>query len=107
MKKSNSTKIALALTWDGTRWPMASLPPKARSFLQAPGYTSPTPREAAKLFVANAVAELRLCWIPRLKGGNQVLAEIFPAPKGKRVPFRAKKATRFGDLLGVLYKQGK
>ena len=98
------TKIALALTWDGARWPVASLPPKARAFLRAKGFTSPTRHMMARLLAAQAIGEMRICWVPRLKGGENVLAEIFPAPGGKRVPFRAMKTARFGDVLGVVYQ---
>ncbi len=99
------TKIALALTWDGARWPVTSLPPKARAFLRAKGFVAPTRREAARLLAANAVSEMRLCWVPRLKGGDDVLAESFVTPKGKRVPFRAVKTSQFGDVLGVAYRR--
>jgi hypothetical protein len=99
------TKIALALTWDGARWPVASLPPKARAFLRAKGFSSPTRREAARLLGVDAVGEMRLCWVPRLKGGDNVLAEIFTTPKGKRVPFRAAKMSQFGNVLGVVYRR--
>ncbi|HEX4139263.1 MAG TPA: hypothetical protein VHY09_02880 [Candidatus Methylacidiphilales bacterium] len=103
--KNVVAKIALALTWDGARWPAASLPSKARAFLSAKGFSSPSLREATRLLAADAVGEMRLCWVPRLKGGDDVLAEIFAAPKGKRVPFRAVKTTRFGDVLGVVYRR--
>jgi len=99
------TKIALALTWDGARWPMASLPAKARAFLRAKGFSSPTRREIARLLSLDVVKELRLCWVPKLKGGDDTLAEIFTARKGKRVPFRAAKSTPFGDVLGVVYRR--
>jgi len=105
MSRASSAKIALALTWDGARWPVASLPPKARTFLSAKGFSSPTRCEAARLLAADAVGEMRLCWVPRLKGGDDELAEVFPAPKGKRVPFRAVKTTQFGDVLGVVYRR--
>jgi hypothetical protein len=98
-------KIALALTWDGARWPVALLPPKARAFLSAKGYAARSRREVARLLAGDAVAELRVCWVPRLKGGEDVLAEVFAAPDGKRVPFRAVKTTRFGDVLGVVYRR--
>jgi hypothetical protein len=105
MRPAKSAKIALALTWDGARWPVTSLPPKARAFLGAVGYSSPTRRQAARLLAADAVTEMRLCWVPRLKGGENVLSESFAASKGKRVPFRAVKTTRFGDVLGVVYRR--
>jgi hypothetical protein len=103
--KKNAAKIALALTWDGARWPVASLPVKARAFLHANSYAAPARREVARLLAADAVSEMRICWVPRLKGGDDVLADIFPAPKNKRVPFRTVKTTRFGDVLGVVYRR--
>jgi len=105
--KKSAAKVALALTWDGARWPVASLPPKARAFLRTKGFVSPTRREAARLLAADAVSELRLCWVPKLKGGDDVLAEVFAAPKGKRVPFRAVKTSQFGDVLGVVYRRSR
>ena len=48
------TRVALALTWDGARWPVASLPPKARAFLAASGFSSPTRRVAARLFAGGS-----------------------------------------------------
>jgi hypothetical protein len=98
-------KLALALTWDGARWPVRSLPPKARAFLGAKGRAIPSPREAARLFAEEKVGELRICWVPRLQGGGPGLADIFPAPKGRRVPFRAVKMTPLGDILGVIYRR--
>ena len=101
--KKSIAKVALALTWDGARWPVTSLPAKARSFLSAKGFSSPTRQMAARLLTTQAISELRICWVPRLKGGENVLAEMFPAPAGKRAPFRAVKTARFGDVLGVTY----
>lgn len=105
MSRATPAKIALALTWDGARWPVASLPPKARAFLGAKGYATPTRRAAARLLAADEIREMRICWVPRLKGGDNVLAEIFDAPKGRRVPFRVGKMARFGDVLGVVYRE--
>jgi hypothetical protein len=99
------TKIALALTWDGARLPVASLPPKARAFLGAKGFSSPTRRESARLLAMDVVKELRLCWVPRLKGGDDVLADVFATPKNKRLQFCAVKSTLFGDVLGVVYRR--
>ncbi len=104
-KTKTRAKIALALTWDGARWPVASLPPKARVFLGAKGGAIPSRREAAKLFAGNDVGEIRICWVPRLKGGDDVLADAFAAPDGRRVAFRAVETTRFGDVLGVVYRR--
>jgi hypothetical protein len=105
MRRTAPAKIALALTWDGARWPVASLPAKARAFLTPHGYAAPARREVARLLAADAISELRICWVPRLKGGDDVLAEIFATPGGRRVPFRATKTTRFGDVLGVVYRR--
>jgi hypothetical protein len=98
-------KIALALTWDGARWPVKKLPAKARAFLAMKGSGTPSPREMARLFVEEQVSEMRICWVPRLKGGDDVLAEVFPAPQGRRVSFRATRVTRLGDVLGVVYRR--
>ena len=104
-KTKARAKIALALTWDGERWPVASLPPKARAFLSAISGAIPSRREAARLLAHDEISELRVCWIPRLKGGDDVLADIFAAPDGRRVSFRAVRTTRFGDVLGVVYRK--
>ena len=47
-KTKADAKVALALTWDGARWPVKSLPAKARAFLAAKGYASVTPRLPAE-----------------------------------------------------------
>ncbi len=104
MKSPAKQKIALALTWDGARWPTRSLPPKARAFLGAAGSALPSAKKAAALFAADAIDEIRVCWVPRLKGGDNVLADVFAAPEGRRVPFRAVRTMRFGDVLGVIYR---
>ncbi len=107
--KSNGAKkslapraIALALTWDGARWPVRSLPPKARAFLGGVPAV-PSPRTAATLFAQDQVREVRVCWVPRLKGGDTVLSEPFPLEK--RIGFRPVRIVRFGDVLGVVYKR--
>jgi hypothetical protein len=48
---------------------------------------------------------MRICWVPSVAGGENVLAEPFPAPGGRRVVFRAVKLSRFGDFLGVVYRR--
>ncbi len=103
--KKTAAKISLALTWDGARWPVGSLPPKARAFLSAPGHTSPSRRAVAALLAKDAVTELRICWVPRLKGGDNVLADVFAAPKERRVAFRAVKTILLGQILGVIYRR--
>ena len=104
-KPKKAVKIALALTWDGARWPRGSLPAKARGFLAAGGFSAPNRRAVAKLFAENSVSELRVCWVPRLKGGDDVLADVFRAPKGRRVAFRVVRTVRIGDVLGVVYRR--
>jgi hypothetical protein len=105
MKPANRDVLALALTWDGARWPAKTLPPKARAFLGANAHAVPSAKKVAALLAADAVREIRVCWVPHLKGGDNVLSETFPAPKGRRIPFRAIKTTRFGEVLGVIYRR--
>lgn len=96
--------VALALTWDGARWPVRGLQPKARAFLGGSGAV-PSSKAMAKLLAQNAVWELRVCWVPRLKGGADVLAEPFATSDGLRVAFRLVKTVRLGDMLGVVYRK--
>jgi hypothetical protein len=109
-KTSTSRVIALALTWDGARWPVRTLPPKARAFLKvksgkSPGVAIPSVRKIAELFAGDEVSEIRICWVPRLKGGSAVLSEPFQTPAGKRIGFQTLKTARFGDILGVIYRR--
>jgi len=100
--------IAVALTWDGARWPVRTLPPKARAFLAGKfrGASSPSAKTLATLFADDQVQEIRICWVPLLKGGGDVLAEPFSTPGGMRIGFRSVKTVRFGELLGVVYRRG-
>ena len=95
--------ISLALTWDGARWPMRGLPPKARAFLAAS--SAPKAGAVTKLLRNDRVAELRVCWVPRLKGGSDVLADSFLTATGRRINFRATKTILFGDIVGVIYRK--
>jgi hypothetical protein len=99
--------IALALTWDGARWPARMLPPTARAFLagKLQNAFSPSRKSLAGLFANDQIREIRICWVPRLKGGDEVLSEPFPAPAGKRIGFQTVKTIRFGDILGVIYRR--
>jgi len=97
--------IALALTWDGARWPIRTLPPKARAFLAGSSRAVPSARKMAELFADDRVKEIRVCWVPRLKGGKAVLAEPFQTAKGTRLAFQSTKTVRFGDILGVIYQK--
>ena len=96
--------VAFALTWDGARWPVRGLPPKARAFLGG-GKPVSSAKAMAKLLAQDAVRELRVCWVPRLKGGADVLAEPFATQDGLRVAFRSVKTVRLGDMLGVVYRK--
>jgi hypothetical protein len=104
-KASSSGVIALALTWDGARWPVRTLPAKARAFLAGRSGEIPSARKMAQLFADDQVRELRVCWAPRLKGGDAVLSESFQTPAGTRIGFQAVKTVRFGDVLGVIYRR--
>jgi hypothetical protein len=100
-------RISCALTWDGARWPIKKLPPKAQAFLagKSKNLSIPTAREASWLFANDEIKEIRVCWIPQLKGGQGVLTEPFAVPAGKRLGFSATRITRLGDILGVIYQR--
>jgi hypothetical protein len=106
-KASSSRVIALALTWDGARWPVRTLPPKARAFLAGKLRNIPPSscKKLAKFFAGDQVREIRVCWVPRLKGGGKVLSEPFQTPVGTRFGFQSVKTMRFGDILGVIYRK--
>jgi hypothetical protein len=95
--------VALALTWDGSRWPIRSLPPGARAFLGKG--TAPSSKKLSQLFRDDQIDELRICWIPRLKGGDDVLSHPFATPDKKRIAFTPIKTMPFGDLLGIIYRR--
>jgi len=103
----NGAVIALAMTWDGARHPTRSLPSKARAFLAGKSHEATVPSRAnvAALFAADHVKEIRVCWVPKLRGGDDVLSEPFPAASGKRLCFQTARTTRFGDVLGVVYRR--
>jgi len=102
--------VAVAMTWDGARWPAHAFPVKARDFLKAKagkprGAGVPSAKKLAEYFTDDQVSEIRVCWVPRLKGGGGVLAEPFQTAAGKRIGFQSVKAVRFGDILGVVYRR--
>jgi len=99
--------IALSLTWDGARWPVRSLPSEARAFLatKAQKLFAPNTKSVAKYLTKDQIQEIRICWVPRLKGGPEVLSEPFATMTGMRVAFRSVKSARFGDILGVVYQR--
>jgi hypothetical protein len=106
-RKRSGRTVALALTWDGARWPARSLPPKARAFLQGSGKPRAVPAagEMSALFAADGIREIRVCWVPRLKGGEGTLSEPGQTPLGKRIPFRPIRTSHFGEVLGVVYRR--
>jgi len=106
-RKTSGRAIALALTWDGARWPARLLPPKARAFLQgrAKLLTVPAAGELSTLLAKDGIGEIRVCWVPRLKGGEGTLSKPFRTPWGKRIPFQAVTTSRFGEVLGVVYRR--
>jgi hypothetical protein len=97
-----TVRAAAALTWDGARFPAQRLPVKARTFL---GRVTPSARMAA-ILAEGAPIELRICWVPRLRGGDEVLCPPFITPDGKRIAFRLMRTVAFGDVLGTVYRRG-
>lgn len=104
---SKGTVVSLAMTWDGSRYPTRSLPPKARAFLAGRfrDVTIPSRANLAALFATDRVEEMRVCWVPMLRGGDDVFSGPFPAPSGKRLHFQTARTLRFGDVLGVVYRR--
>jgi hypothetical protein len=97
-----TVRVAAALTWDGTRLPAKQLPAKARAFL---GRVTPAAKVPGILAQGSSI-ELRICWAPRLRGGDAVLCPPFTTPDGKRIAFRLVRTAAFGDVLGVVYRRG-
>jgi len=94
-------RAAAALTWDGARQPARHLPARARAFL---GAITPAKKLAA-LLAGSGVLELRICWVPRLRGGEDVLLPPFETPDKKRVGFRLVRTVSFGPVLGAVYRR--
>jgi len=101
MKKTRT--LSVALTWDGARWPVRKLSPKARAFLGGKGSVSAG--EMAEWAACDTVKEIRVCWVPQLAGGDDVLALPFVTPTAKRIPFRMVCMLPLGDALGVVYRR--
>jgi hypothetical protein len=96
-----TVRVAAALTWDGARFPAKRLPVKARAFL---GRVTPATKLAGVLAEGTPM-ELRVCWVPKLRGGPEVLCAPFTTSDGKRVAFRLVRMVRFGDVLGAVYRR--
>jgi hypothetical protein len=94
-------RAAAALTWDGARHPARRLPVRARAFL---GPVTPAKKLAA-LLAQGGPAELRICWVPRLRGGEDVLLPPFETRRGKRLAFRLMRTVAFGPVLGAVYRR--
>jgi hypothetical protein len=97
-------KVGLALTWDGARWPVSRLPDKAQKFL-ASSTKAPATTQLSRLLVDDRVRELRICWVPRIKGGNTTLAMPFVIPGGKRLGFEETRRVQLGDCCGLIYRR--
>jgi hypothetical protein len=57
------------------------------------------------LLAGGEVRELRICWMPRLKGGEETLVAPFRTLPTARIPFRPVRMRPFGDVLGVVYRR--
>ena len=102
-----SAVVALALAWDGSRCSMRSLPGKARVFLGAGSKKIPEMAELSRLLAEGKISEMRICWVPRLQGGRDVLCAPFVPPEGARIRFQVVKQKRFGDVLGMVLRRGR
>jgi hypothetical protein len=102
--KPGGENLALAMTWDGARWPVRRLPAAARAFLKAEE-RAPSSAKVRRFFEEDRVSELRVCWVPRLRGGENVLCAPFMTTTGLRLGFRTAKINQFGDVLGVVYRR--
>ena len=94
-------RAAAALTWDGARFPVRRLPEKARRFL---GPATPAARLGA-LLQSKTLFELRICWVPRLRGGPETLCPPFTTPNGRRLAFRLVRTVPLGEVLGAVYRR--
>ena len=94
------TRVAAALTWDGARIPARRLPAKARAFL---GAVTPAAR-LNSLLKTKTELELRICWVPFLRGSPETLCPPFATPDGRRITFRLTRTVSFGGMLGAVYR---
>jgi len=97
-----TARVAAALTWDGARCPAKRLPAQARAFL---GPISPA-KKLAKILTESSAIELRICWVPELRGGDKVLCPPFMTTDGKRIAFQLMRTVAFGSVLGAVYRRG-
>jgi hypothetical protein len=102
-----SRTVALALTWDGARWPTRSLPPQAKAFLAGKFKKNapPSRSEMSELLVQDEVKEIRVCWVPWLKGGADVASDPFATLTGRRLGFSPTRIIPFGEVLGMIYRR--
>jgi len=98
-------KLALALSWDGARCPLRTLPAPAQAFLKRTGVKTPDGDQVARLLADDRVGEIRVCWVPRLLGGADVLCAPFATLDGLRLGFAVVKTKSFGAILGVVYRR--
>jgi hypothetical protein len=112
MKRSTAVRadgpvVALALTWDGVRVSLRNLPWAARKFLGPAALRVPDAASLGALFAQDGVKEIRVCWVPRLEGGDRVMAAPFSAPRHRRLGFRRARLVTLGDVIGVIYRRAK
>jgi hypothetical protein len=94
--------VGVALSWDGARLPRRELPASAREFLAgAPGVSQ---RDLTARAKQRRLKEIRICWVPRLRGGKGTLAPPFQTADDKRVLYRVAKIVPIGEMLGVIYR---
>ncbi len=104
-RKPSVSSVAVALAWDGSRGSLRAVPRAARTFLGGRGKRIPGPALLAQKLALGQIRELRVCWLPRLRGGEPVLAAPLATTDGLRLNFRAVKRRPFGDALVVVYRR--
>ncbi len=104
-EKGAASSVAVALAWDGSRGSLRAVPRAARVFLGLRAEKTPSPAILAEGLAGGQIRELRICWLPRLRGGDPVLAVPLVTRDGLRLNFRAVQRRQFGDALVVVYRR--
>jgi riboflavin biosynthesis pyrimidine reductase len=84
---------------------MRALPAGVRKFLRPSGVSAPSSAQVSRLLQNGELEEIRICWVPVLAGGDQVITLPFPTPRQMRINFRAVSLKQIGDILCAIYRR--